>query len=737
MTTTTPSTGRGPGLTARVGSWSYRHPFYALALWLLVLAAGVFSAGRVFAGLSGSDGPASFESVQAQTVLEEGSKDGGTVLGVVDHVDPRAGAVQQRVTTAAGVLRGHAGVAEVTTPYTAGGADLVAQDGRALIIKVKLADLDDSATADLVTTLRADFDALVDDLHAQGQPQATVSVGGGPVINIEANHQVQHDLSLAEELSLPLTLIVLVFVFGGLLAALLPVLAAVIAVTGSMLVLLGFAQFTTLDSDSVTVVTLLGLGLSIDYGLLLVARYREELAAGWSPADAVSRAWTTAGRTIVFSALTVAAALSGLLMFGMSGLAALGAAGIAIALTAMIVSLTFTAALLRLFGKRIRPSRRAVRRAGASTGHGFFARLAALVQRRPVIVIVLVGAALVAGGLPVLSTKLQLNDLSGLPRSLESVRTADLVAQRFGESAQPSVTVVARTDAAALDAWAAGLSLPDLAKVYPAQQVGEHLSVIQLDAPGDPQGTQARHLVTEVRTHRPDGGASWVTGNAALLTDILDRLVSRLPGALGVTLAAMFLLLFAMTGSVVVPVKAIVMNVFSLGATFGVLSLVFVHGFLAGPLHVLRVPGQDPFTIVAVFAFAFALSMDYEVFLLARIKEYVDTGEPTPVAVRHGLQRSGRIITSAALLMVIVFSCFLAGRVGNVQQIGLGLALAVALDATIVRCILVPATMTVLGRWNWWAPTPLRTLHHHLHLTEPTLPPPPTPIPTREPTPVG
>jgi RND superfamily putative drug exporter len=198
----------------------------------------------------------------------------------------------------------------------------------------------------------------------------------------------------------------------------------------------------------------------------------------------------------------------------------------------------------------------------------------------------------------------------------------------------------------------------------------------------------------------------------------------------------MVVLLFAMTGSLVVPVKAVLMNMFSLGATFGVMYAVFVKGFLADALHVHQVQGLSPFTIVSVLAFAFGLSMDYEVFLLARIKEYVDAGESTALAVRHGLQRSGRIITSAALLMVIVFGCFLAGRMGTIQQIGLGLALAVAIDATIVRCLLVPATMTLLRRYNWWAPAPLRALQRRLGLGERVLPPAPTPVgPAVEPQP--
>jgi RND superfamily putative drug exporter len=238
---------------------------------------------------------------------------------------------------------------------------------------------------------------------------------------------------------------------------------------------------------------------------------------------------------------------------------------------------------------------------------------------------------------------------------------------------------------------------------------------------GDPQGQAARDLVRELRDHRP-ALESWVTGDAAVLTDLLGLIGGGLPAAVIVTLLAMIALLFAMTGSLVVPVKAIVANLVSLGATFGVMTAVFEYGYGSGVLHTLTIGSLNPFVVVVIFAFAFGLSMDYEVFLLARIKEYVDAGVDTETAVRRGLQHSGRIITSAALLMVIVFGCFAAARIGNIEQIGLGLAVAVLIDATVVRCLLVPATMTLLGRWNWWAPARLRELRERLGLREHPLP---------------
>ncbi len=276
----------------------------------------------------------------------------------------------------------------------------------------------------------------------------------------------------------------------------------------------------------------------------------------------------------------------------------------------------------------------------------------------------------------------------------------------------PAVVVVARTDPASLDAWATRWTgVAGVSRVAPAEQVGPGLSVVNIDVAGDPEGATARALVDRARADRPGGGQSWVTGDAAFLNDLLGLLGERLPFAVGVTVLAMVVLLFAMTGSLVVPLKAVVMNVVSLGATFGVMSAVFEHGFLAKQLGLITVAGLNPFVVVIVFAFAFGLSMDYEVFLLGRIKEYVDRGLETDHAVRRGLQNSGRIITSAALLMVIVFGAFGLARTGTIQQVGIGLAVAVAVDATIVRCVLVPATMTLLGRFNWWAPAWLSRLH--------------------------
>jgi RND superfamily putative drug exporter len=348
------------------------------------------------------------------------------------------------------------------------------------------------------------------------------------------------------------------------------------------------------------------------------------------------------------------------------------------------------------------------------------------VQRRPLLVAAGTTVALLAAGAPLLSTTLRLPDLAQMPRSIESVQVADELTSRFGRPSDGGVLVVARTDAATLDAWAARWrGDPAVSAVEPARPAGPALARVELAVVGDSQGEAARDLVDRMRDDRPAGVESWVTGDAAVLADLLGVIRSGLPEALGVTLLAMVVLLFLFTGSLVVPVKAVLANVVSLGATFGVLNAVFERGYLSGPLDTITVGALDPFVIVIVFAFAFGLSMDYEVFLLGRIKEYVDGGLSTDAAVRRGLQHTGRIITSAALLMIIVFAGFGAARMGQIEQVGVGLAVAVLIDATIVRCLLVPATMTLLGRWNWWAPRWATRLHVRFGLHEHTLDPAP------------
>jgi RND superfamily putative drug exporter len=739
-------------MTSRIGRFCFRYRWWVLTAWLFLFVAGVLAAGQVLDNLGAVEQRYAPESVRAGQVLDKAGDRGGEVVALVEGVDPRAQGVPDALSRATIDVRKIPGAVEVSDP-------ILATDGSGVALQVTLSKLDGDAEDTVVQQVSERLRAIGDEV-----PGATVRLGGGAVLESDVGNAVQDDLITAELRSLPLTAIILVFVFGGLLVAGVPLLATLVSTAGAFAVLFGFSQFVQLDSNVVTVVTLLSLGLSIDYVLLLVARYREELipeylnalAAGSSKiersrrAEALTRAWGTAGRTIMFSALTVAAALSGLLVLRITSLQAMAAAGISVALVAMVAALTLTSAMLSAVGRWVRPSRRSLRRAteaaaqGDSSllghqrmhdpllGHqrmhddterGFFARLARFTQRWPVLITLGTTAALLGAGAPLLGATIKLPLLEGVPRSIESATVADDLSTRYGRTAQPAVTVVARTGPAELDAWAARWRTDaEVIRVEPARTAGPDLATVVLAVRGDAQGQGAQALVQRVRADRPPGVESWVTGSAAVLLDMLATLRASLPWAVLVTLVAMITLLFLMTGSIMVPLKAIAMAVVSLGATFGVLVGVFQHGWLSGLLHTQTVGGLSPFVIGLVFAFAFGLSMDYEVFLLSRVKEYVDSGQDTNTAVRRGLQHTGRIITSAALLMLVVFGCFGAARMGDIEEVGIGLFVAVLVDATIVRCLLVPATMSLLGRWNWWAPRPLRRLHDRYGLKERNVP---------------
>jgi RND superfamily putative drug exporter len=695
----------------RISGWCYQHRIIVLVVWIAVLGAGFAASGPVFNAL-GEKTSANFESAVGSRLIDDNNVDLGTVVAVLDHVDPASAATAAAVNAAERDLRGQTGVRAVDDPYNSGpdGAKLISSDRHAVMVIAHIArnvpsDQRNSIENAAQTRMRALAGAL---------PGSQVQVGGDLILNREINATVQSDLSRAELISLPITLLFMVLVFGGFVAAGLPVLGAVASIAAAMLGLWALSTFAALDNNTVTVTTLLGLGLSIDYGLLLLSRHRDELAKGRSRLDAVRVAGATAGRTIAFSALTVAAALGGLLVVDVPFLQAIGAAGLSVALVTMCAALTLIPALIRLAGKWIKPARHV-----DGTRQGLFARLAGGVQRHPVAVLGVTGLALIIAILPVLGVKITDPQLQGIPTSIESRRVLDISVERFGQPETAAAVVVARTDRQALNSWAASQRTdPGVVRVGAAQNVGGGLSSVEFQVAGDPAGEQARTLVTTLRADRPQGAQSWVTGTGASFKDELDQLDSGLPLAIGVSVAAMLLLLFLMTGSVVIPLKALLMNLISTGATFGIMVAVFQHGFLSGPLGLLVTDGLNPINLVVVFAFAFGLSMDYEMFLLSRIKEQHDAGAPNDIAVREGLRRSARIITSAAACMLIVFGCFIPAHLSDIQQIGLGLVLAVLIDATIVRCLLVPATMTLLGRFNWWAPRWMTALHKRFGLQE-------------------
>jgi RND superfamily putative drug exporter len=435
----------------------------------------------------------------------------------------------------------------------------------------------------------------------------------------------------------------------------------------------------------------------------------------------------TAGRTVAFSALTVAISIAGLLLFRPDILRAFGVAGVAVILVAVATALTLVPAMLALFGRRlVRPGvvsripglRTALRHtADVQSAEGSFSRLAGRVQRRPWAVLGGVLVLLAVLSLPLAHLQLRNSTIELLPEGSTQRDYVRALGADYPASESPAVVVLAETTLDRATAWAADLAAVDgVASVDPPAVLGSRVLLGVRPAADDAGGPEVQDVVRAIRALDPDF-TTWVTGQAAGQLDFVDALADRAPWAAGIVVVATFVLLFLMTGSVVIPVKALITNVISLAASLGVLVWVFQDGNLSGPLDFTSTGGIETYVVALVIAFAFGLAMDYEVFLLSRIKELHDAGHSDADSVRLGLQRSGRIITSAATIIVVVFAGFVFGELLVIKEVGFSLAVAVIIDATLVRLLLVPATMTLLGRWNWWAPRPLRRVYDRLAIT--------------------
>jgi RND superfamily putative drug exporter len=617
------------------------------------------------------------------------------------------GAVRQAVLRAAARVAKVGGVTGVVTAYTNGDPMLRSADGLASLIEISTAKTDD------MMQMHQEV-ADVRNVLSGSVPGATVKVGGELAVMRDGAVTSESDLVRGELIALPILLVALLLVFRGLRAAVIPILGALVTAAGALLLLLVVTGVIDVSGYAVDVVALFGLALSVDYSLLMVNRFREERGAGYDAADAVVRAVAAAGRTITYSALTVMASLTGLFAFGDPTFNSLAVGGIATTLIALLAGLFLIPALLACWGPKIKPE------LGAASEDGAFGGVARWVQRRPAAVATVCAVGLVALAVPFLSVSYGSGDPRLLPRSFESRAVADTLLARFpGKQAEPIMVIAQRPadDPAARTYTEHIKSLPGVADVTVEDTVGTQLSVIDVVATGSTQGAAAQNVVRALRADRPSY-ATFVSGSAAFLIDFQGRITTRLPWALLIIGLATFVLLFLMTGSVLVPLKALLMNTLSLGATFGALVWVFQQGHLSGLLGFESFGAIEAWVPVVVFVFAFGLSMDYEVFLLSRIKERYDQTGDSDAAVAGGLQRSGRIITSAAVLVMIVFLGFALGQNLGIKQMGLALAVAVVVDATVVRCLLVPATMTLLGNRNWWAPQPLRRLHDRFGLHE-------------------
>ncbi len=680
---------------------------WVLAAWMLLLVIGLAAALPLFKHLKAANGAPGSESSRGAAIVDRATGMGPTAVVLVKGPPVNAPGTRAAVQVLTAKLERVPNVTGAVNAYTSPDPQLRARDGHASLIVVSLTKGADMMTQNMtVGTMRADAVGSV--------PGAQVKVGGDAGAMADSMNAPENDLVHASLLAFPILLVALFFIFRGLRAALVPIIAALAAMATTFIALLGVTAVTSLAPYATDVVMLLGLGLAVDYSLLMVNRFREARATGASVADAVEHTGATAGRTVTFSALTVATALSGLFFFGDPTFTSVAIAGIATVLIAMAAALTLIPALLAAWGRKLGAKAR------QDASDGWFGRLARTVQARPALAALAVAGLLAAAALPFLHAHYGLGDPRALPASSQSRQVDQTLLAHFpGMQADP-IQVVARIPASdpRIGSYAASLAhQPGVAAVSVERGLHGNVSVIDVTPAGSTQGSTAEHLVGVLRDHRPHF-TTYVTGSAASLADFKAEIASRIPYAVAWIALATFALLFLMTGSVLIPLKALGMNILSLGATFGALVWVFQDGHLASLLGFTAFGAIEAWAPVIIFTFAFGLSMDYEVFLLSRIKEAHDEGNTTNDAVAHGLQRSGRIITSAALLILIVFLGFASGQTLGIKEMGLALAIAVAVDATLIRCVLVPATMTLLGPANWWAPAPLRRLHQRIGLGE-------------------
>ena len=676
------------------------------------------------------------ESTKAEQALERVYHSGNPNLLLL--VTATNGSVDDRAVAAEGIalarqLASEPGVSNVASYWTLGSPPpLRSNDRRQALVLALIKGTDDQVR---------DRIKILSPRYTRQDQTITVGVGGRAEVFRQVSSQVEKDLRKAEMISVPITLLLLVLIFGSVVAAGLPLGIGVLAIIGTFLVLRVLASFTQVSIFSLNLTTAMGLGLAIDYSLFIVSRYREEMRTGLEPHDAVIRSVLTAGRTVAFSALTVAISLAALMIFPLAFLRSFAYAGIAVVAVAAAGALVFLPALLAVLGHNV--DKWALwRRTPKPVGQGFWHRLAMLVMRRPVVIGVTIVAILLVLGTPFLHVNFGLPDDRVLPRSASSRQVQDQLRANFSSqelaampvvgsgsgdpSAHPGeiaayasslskLSGVARVDAIT-GSYIGGrpVAAPNQASVRFASPTGTWLSVVPSVEPLSNRGEQ---LVKQVRA-LPAPFPVQVGGSAAELVDSKASLFRLMPLA-GVLIGVItFVVLFLMAGSLLVPAKAVILNLLSLSATFGAMVWVFQEGHLSGLLNFTPTGLIDTTTPITMFCIAFGLSMDYEVFLLSRIKEEHDRTGDNTASVALGLERTGRIVTAAAGLLSVVFIAFATSQITFIKLLGVGLALAVLMDATLIRGTLVPAFMRLAGRANWWAPAPLRRFHERFGIRE-------------------
>jgi RND superfamily putative drug exporter len=606
-------------------------------------------------------------------------------------------------------LKNESGVGSTLSYWSAGGAPtLKSSDSNSAFLFIYSEDVEWDNVQSLGKRIQEKYEGKFENLN--------IYASGTGVFAHAINTKIADDLKLSEAISIPLTFILLVFVFGGLVASSMPLLVGVSAILGSLFVIYLLTLFTGVSVFALNLITGLGLGLGIDYSLLVVNRFREELHSGKSVDEAVKRTVETAGKTVFYSGLTVVITLAALMLFPLMFLKSFGYAGVTVVIMAVLGALVALPALLAILGKRI--DKAVVRKSALKPKEdGRWAQTARFVMRKPVSVVVLSLVLLTVLAAPIKNIVFSQVDSRVLPASNPAAYAAQLITERFpGQEGNP-IEIIIPGGASKIEQinnyTQEIVKVSGVVRVGEPQILGNDVRVIAVHDMG-PRTPAAEALIKEIRLI-PSPDQTLIGGIAADYADTQIGIAKTMPWALTWIAIGVLILLFVFTGSLILPIKAVILNILSLAATLGVITWIFVEGNLKWLVGDFTTTGSvDTGSIILVAVVAFGLSMDYELFLLSRIKEEHDAGRSNIESVATGLQRSARIITAAAGLLAIVFASFVLSGVTSIKMLGFGVAFAIILDATLVRALLVPALMRLFGERNWWAPNALKrfTIDH-------------------------
>jgi uncharacterized membrane protein YdfJ with MMPL/SSD domain len=703
-------------LAARAGRWSAAHWKTATFGWIAFVVVAVVLGGAVGAkSLSDNDGIPG-ESGRMEKILDENFKTpaGETVLIQSDTLTTRSSAFGAAIDDVTRRVAAIPAVTNVRSPLERGGADQVSADGHSAIVRFDIRGDPEKAVDKIEPVL-----AALDEAKA-AHSQLYIGAFGGGTADKEIDESIGQDLERAGLLSIPVTIAVLIVAFGALVAAGIPLLLALTAVAATMGLLAIPSHVWPVDENTSAVVLLIGLAVGVDYAMFYLKREREERAAGRSERAALEAAAATSGRAVLVSGLTVITAMAGMFLTGDKTFSSFAMATIMVVAIAVLGSLTVLPALLSRLGDRVNkvrvPLLHRLQRPGGGRFWGF---VLDRVLRRPVVSVVVSAGLLVALALPALGMKTVVPGAEAFPKDLEAVQVYDRLQQAFPGESDPAVVVVKapaiddpRVDAAIENLEARALASGRVHEPVTID-VNEARTVARIELPLAGSGSDAasnaalatlRNEVVPETVGSLDGVEAGVTGSTAISKDFGDKMRSSAPLVFAFVLAFAFLMLLVSFRSIVIAVKAIVLNLLSVAAAFGVLVLVFQHEWAKGILGFDYSGGVMAWLPVFLFVILFGLSMDYHVFILSRIREAYDGGMKTEDAIAHGIKTTAGVVTSAAIVMVLVFSIFGTMSLIMMKQFGVGLATAVLIDATIVRGVLLPATMRLLGDWNWYLP---------------------------------